>query len=70
MVESTGVDSRANCALGLPRSRTSTGSSLCAASPSSRLCVTEFEPQYFLGGKYRARTCDPLLVRQMLSQLS
>ena len=24
----------------------------------------------FLGGKYRARTCDPLLVRQMLSQLS
>ena len=22
------------------------------------------------GGKYRARTCDPLLVRQMLSQLS
>jgi len=25
---------------------------------------------YFLGGKYRARTCDPLLVRQMLSQLS
>ena len=22
------------------------------------------------GGEYRARTCDPLLVRQMLSQLS
>ena len=22
------------------------------------------------GGRYRARTCDPLLVRQMLSQLS
>ena len=22
------------------------------------------------GGNYRARTCDPLLVRQMLSQLS
>ncbi len=22
------------------------------------------------GGDYRARTCDPLLVRQMLSQLS
>ena len=22
------------------------------------------------GGSYRARTCDPLLVRQMLSQLS
>ena len=30
-----GLDSRANCALGLPRSRTSTGSSLCAVSPSS-----------------------------------
>ena len=25
---------------------------------------------YFLNGTYRARTCDPLLVRQMLSQLS
>ena len=24
----------------------------------------------FLSGTYRARTCDPLLVRQMLSQLS
>ena len=24
----------------------------------------------YLGGKYRARTCDPLLVRQVLSQLS
>ena len=24
----------------------------------------------FYGGSYRARTCDPLLVRQMLSQLS
>ena len=24
----------------------------------------------FSGGSYRARTCDPLLVRQMLSQLS
>ena len=23
-----------------------------------------------IGGNYRARTCDPLLVRQMLSQLS
>ena len=23
-----------------------------------------------IGGSYRARTCDPLLVRQMLSQLS
>ena len=25
---------------------------------------------FFRGGDYRARTCDPLLVRQMLSQLS
>ena len=25
---------------------------------------------YCLSGTYRARTCDPLLVRQMLSQLS
>ena len=24
----------------------------------------------FIGGSNRARTCDPLLVRQMLSQLS
>ena len=24
----------------------------------------------FINGTYRARTCDPLLVRQMLSQLS
>ena len=24
----------------------------------------------YVGGKYRARTCDPLLVRQVLSQLS
>ena len=24
----------------------------------------------YLSGAYRARTCDPLLVRQMLSQLS
>ena len=25
---------------------------------------------FTFGGSYRARTCDPLLVRQMLSQLS
>ena len=25
---------------------------------------------YLISGAYRARTCDPLLVRQMLSQLS
>ena len=30
---------------------------------------TEWYPFYF-GGNNRARTCDPLLVRQMLSQLS
>ena len=27
-------------------------------------------PTTFFGGSNRARTCDPLLVRQMLSQLS
>ena len=37
VVEATGLDSRANCALGLPRSWTSTGSPLCAVSPSSPL---------------------------------
>jgi len=26
--------------------------------------------RFLYGGEYRARTCDPLLVRQMLSQLS
>ena len=31
---------------------------------------TFFRKCFFLGGDYRARTCDPLLVRQMLSQLS
>ena len=35
LVQVTGFDSRANCALGLPRSRTSTGSSLCTDSPSN-----------------------------------
>ena len=33
--ERMGFDSRANYALGLPRSRTSTGSPLCTASPSN-----------------------------------
>ena len=37
MVEAAGLDSRANCALGLPRSRTSTGSPLCTVSPSNPL---------------------------------
>ena len=37
LVEAAGLDSRANYALGLPRSRTSTGSPLCAVSPSSPL---------------------------------
>ena len=35
VVEMMGFDSRANYALGLPRSQTSTGSLLCAASPSN-----------------------------------
>ena len=37
LVEAAGLDSRANCALGLPRSRTSTGSPLYTVSPSSPL---------------------------------
>ena len=35
LVEAAGLDSRANYALGLPRSRTSTGSPLCTVSPST-----------------------------------
>ena len=35
MAQEEGFDSRANCALGLPRSRTSTGSPLCTDSPSN-----------------------------------
>ena len=32
--------------------------------------ATRFASLKSVGGSYRARTCDPLLVRQMLSQLS
>ena len=32
--------------------------------------IDRSKPVDFFGGDYRARTCDPLLVRQMLSQLS
>ena len=32
--------------------------------------LTHFRYLYGINGAYRARTCDPLLVRQMLSQLS
>jgi len=40
LVEMMGFDSRTNCVLGLPRSRTSTGSSLCTVSPSNpRFCL-------------------------------
>ena len=49
MVEMMGFDSRANYALGLPRSRTSTGSSLCTVSPSNPLrLVTDFSNIYYL----------------------
>ena len=41
VVRVTGLDSRANCALGLPRSRTSPGSPLCADSPSSPVNFTK-----------------------------
>ena len=70
MVESTGLDSRANCALSHSRlwqlltviHYRSYFEPVCSLRT---LC-----PIFILGGKYRARTCDPLLVRQMLSQLS
>ena len=35
LAQREGFDSRANCALGLPQSRTSTGSPLCTVSPSN-----------------------------------
>ena len=41
LVRMTGLDSRANCALGLPRSRTSTGSPLCTDSPSNPAIYTK-----------------------------
>ena len=45
-----------------PRNLLITNQLLCQLSYTSILS--------FYGGSYRARTCDPLLVRQMLSQLS
>ena len=39
-----------------------------AALPLSHTSI--LFPDLYIGGSYRARTCDPLLVRQMLSQLS
>ena len=67
-----GFDSRANCALGLPRSRTSTGSSLCTASPSNPAYeATLMSPLVrCFGGDDGIRTHDPLLAGQVLSQLS
>ena len=71
LVEMMGFDSRANYALGLPRSRTSTGSSLCTVSPSNPpLRVTDFSKNLLLGGDDGIRTHDPLLAGQVLSQLS
>ena len=71
VVEMMGFDSRANYALGLPRSRTSTGSSLCTVSPSNPLrWVTDFSKNLLLGGDDGIRTHDPLLAGQVLSQLS
>ena len=71
LVEMMGFDSRANYALGLPRSQTSTGSLLCSVSPSNpALCVTVITPYLLLGGDDGIRTHDPLLAGQVLSQLS
>ena len=71
LVEMMGFDSRANCALGLPRSQTSTGSLLCTDSPSNPLLfITNSLPYSLLGGDDGIRTHDPLLAGQVLSQLS
>ena len=71
LVEMMGFDSRANCALGLPRSQTSTGSLLCTDSPSNPLLfITNSLPHSLLGGDDGIRTHDPLLAGQVLSQLS
>ena len=48
------------------RNRTGTGIATHGILSPGRLPV----PPLRLNGAYRARTCDPLLVRQMLSQLS
>ena len=71
VVEMMGFDSRANCALGLPRSQTSTGSLLYTDSPSNPLLlVTFFLRRRYFGGDDGLRTHDPLLAGQVLSQLS
>ena len=71
LVEMMGFDSRANCALGLPRSQTSTGSLLYTDSPSNPLLfITNSLPYSLFGGDDGIRTHDPLLAGQVLSQLS
>ena len=71
MVKSIGLDSRREL-----RALVADGSD---SPPDCHSVPSPFEPAVyrlnesalnFLGGKYRARTYDPLLVRQMLSQLS
>ena len=71
LVEMMGFDSRANYALGLPRSQTSTGSLLYTDSPSNPLLlVMFFLHRHYFGGDDGIRTHDPLLAGQVLSQLS
>ena len=71
VVEMMGFDSRANYALGLPRSQTSTGSLLYTDSPSNPLLfITNSLPLFVIGGDDGIRTHDPLLAGQVLSQLS
>ena len=50
LVRMTRLDSRANCALGLPRSRTSTGSPLYTDSPSSPTTHTTQKYPRKIGG--------------------
>ena len=54
------------------RNRTGTGITTHRILSPGRLPVPplRLSNKLFLNGTYRARTCDPLLVRQMLSQLS
>ena len=53
------------------RGRTGTGISTHGILSPGRLPIPpRRHDDLFLNGTYRARTCDPLLVRQMLSQLS
>ena len=42
----------------------------CASASSATPAYSVFCNPSITNGTYRARTCDPLLVRQMLSQLS